>query len=113
MASAKTLSPESSPYFQSSGESFAVTRQARSAHFVSALKSFTLVPLFPFLGYYLLDQTGVSLQLVNMGLIPKAILGEGFGHVGLCFSIHYIFTGARDLGKGFYSLYKQSQFKLG
>lgn len=62
-------------------------------HGLAALKSFLLVPLLPLLGYWLLDQTGVSQWLVEIGIIPAAILGEGFGHVGLCFSIHYLFNG--------------------
>jgi hypothetical protein len=49
-----------------------------------------LVPVFPLLGYYLLDQTGISHFLMTRGIIPAGILGEGFGHVGLCFSIHYV-----------------------
>ena len=64
---------------------------------VSAVKYFCLVPVFPLLGFYMLDQTGFSHWLVAQGLIPVEILGEGFGHVGLCFSIHYVFTGFREL----------------
>jgi hypothetical protein len=29
----------------------------------------------------------------------KAIVGEGFGHVGLCFSIHYAFYACRCFWK--------------
>lgn len=65
----------------------------------SALKYFLLVPLFPLLGYYLLDQSGFSQWLIAVGVIPAEILGEGFGHVGLCFSIHYLFSGLREIGK--------------
>ena len=64
--------------------------------FLAALKCFLLVPVCPLLGYYLLDLTGFSHWLVTQGLIPARILGEGFGHVGLCFSIHYVFTGVRE-----------------
>jgi hypothetical protein len=66
---------------------------------LSALKFFLLVPLFPLLGYYLLDQTGFSQWLITAGVIPGQVLGEGFGHVGLCFSIHYLFNGLREIGK--------------
>jgi hypothetical protein len=69
-------------------------------HFLSALKAFVLVPIFPLLGYYLLDQTGISKSLVGAGMIHPAILGEGFGHVGLCFSLHYVLDGFRGLIKG-------------
>lgn len=55
-------------------------------------KNLLLVPLFPMVGYICLDQTGISSALSDAGLIPHAILGEGFGHVGLCFSIHYFAT---------------------
>jgi len=67
----------------------------------SACTYLILVPMFPLLGYYLLDQTGFSHWMVSHGLIPAKILGEGFGHVGLCFSIHYIFTAIRDLFRAF------------
>lgn len=70
------------------------------SHFLSALKAFLLVPLFPLAGYWLLDQTGISHALVKGGLIPSAILGEGFGHVGLCFSLHYILDGIKGLMRG-------------
>ncbi|HEY9745045.1 MAG TPA: hypothetical protein V6C99_02380 [Oculatellaceae cyanobacterium] len=66
-----------------------------------AVKNLLLVPVFPLLGYVLMDQTGVSQALINCGLIPKAILGEGFGHVGLCFSIHYLAAALQCLWKGF------------
>jgi hypothetical protein len=69
-------------------------------HFLSALKSFLLVPIFPLAGYWLLDQTGISHAVVKAGLMPSAILGEGFGHVGLCFSLHYILDGMKALIKG-------------
>lgn len=69
------------------------------SEFLSALKSFLLVPLCPLLGYYLVDQTGISHAMVVQGLIPQEILGEGFGHVGLCFSIHYAFNGVQSLFK--------------
>lgn len=71
-----------------------------NAEFLAALKFFLLVPLFPVAGYCLLDQTGVSQFLVEHGAIPHPILGEGFGHVGLCFSVHYVFSGLRSLVKG-------------
>jgi hypothetical protein len=72
--------------------------------FISAAKFFLLVPLCPVIGYFLLDQTGFSGFLVRQGLIPHAILGEGFGHVGLCFSVHYVFNGVKALIKGLNSL---------
>jgi hypothetical protein len=68
-------------------------------HGMAALKYFLLVPVFPFLGYWLLDQTGCSAWLVSSGFVPQAILGEGFGHVGLCFSIHYLFSGLHAIWK--------------
>lgn len=74
--------------------------------FLSALKFFLLVPLFPVAGYCLLDQTGVSQFLVGHGVIPQPILGEGFGHVGLCFSVHYVFSGLRSLVKGLGLLFR-------
>lgn len=67
------------------------------SHFSLALKALLMVPLFPLLGYWLLDQTGISQAMVTSGLIPKAILGEGFGHVGLCMSIHYLIQGGQSL----------------
>jgi hypothetical protein len=64
---------------------------------LTGCKALILVPIFPMLGYYLLDQSGLSHWMVVHGLIPDRILGEGFGHVGLCFSIHYVFKGLRQL----------------
>lgn len=64
-----------------------------------ALKSFLYVPLFPLLGYYLMDQTGISQWMIATGIVPAQILGEGFGHVGLCFSIHYLFNGLKAVWK--------------
>ena len=66
-----------------------------------ALKNLLLVPIFPLCGYVLLDQTGVSQALVSYQIVPKAILGEGFGHVGLCFSIHYFAAALQALWKGY------------
>lgn len=71
-------------------------RRLSGLHGMAALKSILLVPVFPLLGYWFLDQTGFSEWLVGTGFVPSAILGEGFGHVGLCFSIHYLFTGLRS-----------------
>ncbi|MEM0952097.1 MAG: hypothetical protein AAGI66_08160 [Cyanobacteria bacterium P01_H01_bin.74] len=56
---------------------------------LNALFYALLIPVIPFLAYFLLDKTGVSLWLVQNNIIPKVILGEGFGHVAFCFSIHY------------------------
>lgn len=78
-----------------------------SPFLMAALKYLVLVPVFPLLGYYLLDQTGVSHWLVSQGLIPARILGEGFGHVGLCFSIHYVFTALGELLKAARILLRQ------
>lgn len=64
-----------------------------------ACKHFLYVPLFPLAGHYMLDQSGLSQWLMAVGIIPAQILGEGFGHVGLCFSIHYLFTGCKALWK--------------
>jgi hypothetical protein len=66
-----------------------------------AAKNLLLIPIFPLCGYVLMDQTGISHALVQSGLVPRAILGEGFGHVGLCFSIHYLATAIQCLWKGF------------
>jgi hypothetical protein len=75
--------------------------------FMAALKCFFLVPVFPMLGYYLLDQTGFSHWMIVQGLIPARILGEGFGHVGLCFSIHYVFTGFHEMFRAFRAILRQ------
>lgn len=87
---------------RATGENSTWGKVGQSVPFLmAALKCFILVPLFPMAGYYLLDQTGFSHWLVVQGLIPERILGEGFGHVGLCFSIHYVFTGFRELLRAF------------
>ena len=65
------------------------------------MRYFLLVPVCPFLGYWLLDQTGFTQALIDWNIVPQAILGEGFGHVGLCFSIHYMASGLQALWKAF------------
>lgn len=60
-------------------------------------KNLLLAPLFPMAGYLLLDQTGISQFFVQQGFIPSAVLGEGFGHVGLCFSFHYVLNALKLL----------------
>lgn len=62
-------------------------------------KSVILIPVFPVLGYYGMDQTGVSAFMVQQGWMPHQVLGEGFGHVGLCFSLHYVVNAGRFLYK--------------
>ncbi|HEY9687073.1 MAG TPA: hypothetical protein V6C52_08880 [Coleofasciculaceae cyanobacterium] len=62
-------------------------------------RNLLLIPVFPVLGYYGLDQSGVSDFLVSHGLMIREILGEGFGHVGLCFSLHYVMNAAGALYK--------------
>lgn len=69
--------------------------------FKNGLKYAVLVPVFPLMGYYLLDQTGVSSLLMTYGIIPQAILGEGFGHVGLCFAIHYVIKSLQYFSESF------------
>ncbi len=98
MANAKSLSL-TVPSQES--ETFNASRRvALSARYSKiALKSFLFVPLFPLLGHYLIDQTGISQWLIATGIVPAQILGEGFGHVGLCFSIHYLFTGLKAVWK--------------
>ena len=71
----------------------------QESHLMLGLRALLMVPLFPLLGYWLLDQTGVSQSLVAAGVIPQPILGEGFGHVGLCMSIHYLIQGGQSLAR--------------
>lgn len=80
------------------------TIKPATTHWWAALKYLLLVPLFPLLGYYLLDQSGFSQWLIQMGIVPQAILGEGFGHVGLCFSIHYLVSAACAVWKALGSI---------
>ncbi len=63
-------------------------------------RNLLMVPVFPMAGYLLLDRTGISHAMIQSGLIPKAVLGEGFGHVGLCFSLHYVIHAVQDIYYG-------------
>ena len=63
-----------------------------------AARNLVMVPVFPVIGYVLLDQPGISQYLMQHGIIPKAVLGEGFGHVGLCFSLHYVIHAVKTIG---------------
>jgi hypothetical protein len=62
-------------------------------------KHLLMAPVFPMAGYLLLDQTGISHFLVQAGWIPKIVLGEGFGHVGLCFSLHYVVNAVKAVSQ--------------
>lgn len=85
------------------GDASTLALQSRggwNADLTRALGYALLIPVFPLLGYMGLDQTGISAWLVAQGWIPQAILGEGFGHVGLCFSLHYVIAALRSLWSG-------------
>jgi hypothetical protein len=62
-------------------------------------RNLVLIPVFPMFGYYGLDQSGISDFLVSNGLMIREVLGEGFGHVGLCFSLHYVVNAGRAFYK--------------
>ncbi|MBX2860868.1 MAG: hypothetical protein KTR14_06520 [Vampirovibrio sp.] len=58
-------------------------------------------PLPPLIGYFLLDATGVTASIAQVNPVIFKIMGEGFGHAGLCFSIHYFVQAASHLVKVF------------
>jgi hypothetical protein len=63
---------------------------SRVDHFKEGLKNVLYVPILPAIGYLGLDATGVSSAIAADSAALKAILGEGFGHAGLCFSLHFV-----------------------
>ncbi|MBY0404885.1 MAG: hypothetical protein K2X66_13375 [Cyanobacteria bacterium] len=68
----------------------------RKHFFVKGLKNLILVPVLPLSMYYGLDATGVTDFLGDKSEAMKRILGEGFGHAGLCFSLHYVFNAGKS-----------------
>lgn len=64
----------------------------------SALKNILLIPIPPAIGYLLFDKTGITAQISHLHSSLHNIIGhEGFGHVGLCFSVHYLVNAGRDI----------------
>jgi hypothetical protein len=74
-------------------------------YFLKGLKNIAMIPVFPLVGFLSLDYTGVTEFLANQSEALKQILGEGFGHVGLCFSVHYFI----NAGKSFWKALKLSK----
>jgi hypothetical protein len=68
-------------------------------HLRQGLINAAKVPVLPILFYYSLDATGVTDALAANGEAWSRILGEGFGHAGLCFSIHYVINAAKSFSK--------------
>ncbi len=74
-------------------------REARKAHFLQCLKNFLMIPVVPLVGYFCLDQTGVTALMTQHSPMMHHIMGEGFGHIGACFSLHYVFKSFSHFGK--------------
>ena len=72
----------------------------RVEHFKESLKNMLMIPVLPAIGYLGLDATGISGFLTQDSAALKTILGEGFGHAGLCFSLHYVLSAGWHFWKG-------------
>ena len=64
----------------------------RVDHFKEGLKNMLMIPVLPVIGYYAGDATGFSDFIGSQGDALHRVLGEGFGHAGLCFSLHYVLS---------------------
>ncbi len=73
---------------------------SRKAHFKLSLKNILLIPVLPLIGYFCLDATGVTDMVIHHNPIMQRIMGEGFGHAGLCFSLHYVLQAGRHFWLG-------------
>ncbi len=74
--------------------------ESRKKHFKLSLKNMLLIPVLPLVGYYGLDATGITELLVHHNPVLFRIMGEGFGHAGLCFSLHYVINACKHLWIG-------------
>ena len=72
----------------------------RKVYLKRGLKNLVMIPILPLSGYFLLDATGVTNLLIGHSPMMTRILGEGFGHAGLCFSLHYVFESVKYFYKG-------------
>ena len=64
-------------------------------------KNLLMVPVAPMIGYLLFDATGVTAAIAGMNPVLHQILGEGFGHVGLCYSAHNVLTAGKAFFRAF------------
>jgi hypothetical protein len=71
----------------------------RAFHLTKALRYGLMVPVLPLAGYFLLDATGLTNLIIGHNTILARIIGEGFGHAGMCFSLHYVFQSGKHFWK--------------
>lgn len=72
----------------------------RKKHFKTSLKNFLLIPLFPIIGYFAFDAPGITDRITERSAPMSRIMGEGVGHIGACFSAHYLVNSLAHLYKG-------------
>lgn len=84
----KTLPTETDPAQEKAVEK--TPKGYRKGQLMKALRNILLIPVLPFIGYFGLDATGVTESIAQKSPAMERILGEGFGHAGLCFSLHYV-----------------------
>jgi hypothetical protein len=104
MLNATTVKPSRFNWLRRNAAEDASSRSAglRAGYLKRGLRSLLMIPVFPLAGYLLMDQTGLSQWIVQVGLLPARMVGEGFGHVGLCFSVHYVINAVRFLRKAWF-----------
>jgi len=78
--------------------------KTRREHLKLALKNLVMIPILPATLLIGLDQTpGMSVSITDYiahdNPAMTRVLGEGFGHAGLCFSLHFVFNAGRHLWK--------------
>ena len=69
----------------------------RKRHLKEALKNVLLIPVCPAIGYFCIDATGLTYLITAHHPALIRIVGEGFGHAGLCYSLHFVFKACRHL----------------
>ncbi len=96
--SAKLLFTAEVPKHQSQAEtSEGDTFTKRQKSLCYAAKNAILIPVLPLAGYWGLDATGVTETIASHSPMMERILGEGFGHAGLCFSLHFVLQAVRGV----------------
>ena len=71
----------------------------RKLYLIKGLRNICLIPVLPLVMYLALDASGFSSFLASQSDMLKRMWGEGFGHAGLCFSLHFVLDASKSFWK--------------
>lgn len=74
---------------QGTGESITLNEAPDRSTGGEILKNILLIPIPAIAGYLTLDATGLTDLAAGASPAVERILGEGFGHAGFCYGLHY------------------------